>query len=89
MFAKLFKHPEAGQILVVRDQTDEEKPGVSFRIKPEGIGLSAIWLVFEDSDRGDEDADSAFDTITEEQAIAAVKPIVDMAALHIEPEVGE
>lgn len=74
-FAKLFNAKEHGQIVVIIQSNDEDKPEVRFFFKPEGLGVCSTALVFDDSDAGWDECEQFFDSIDEEQAIKLVVEI--------------
>jgi hypothetical protein len=65
-FAKLYE-TERGQILAMR-QAGDEGPEIAFHFYPgvEGLGVCQVKLGFEDNEAGDEKADAAFESLTEE-----------------------
>ena len=74
MFAKLYE-TQLGQILVKIDDSDSG-PAVRFFFEPEGLGVCSVALQFSDSDCGWSDAESAFDRVTEEQALLVVSEVI-------------
>ena len=77
MFAKLFE-TEHGQVLVKRDEADDG-PEIRFYINPPGLGVCSIAHVFPDSDGGQTAADKAFDAVSDQVALAALAPVLDLA----------
>lgn len=75
-FAKLFHTEECGQITVIMQANDEDKPEVRFLFKPEGLGVCSIAPSFDDSDAGWNACEQFFNSIDEEQA---VKWVVEMS----------
>lgn len=71
-FAKLFNTKEHGQIVVIMQSNDEDKPEVRYFFKPEGLGVCSTALAFNDSDAGWDECEQFFDSIDEEQAIKLV-----------------
>lgn len=71
-FAKLFNTKEHGQIVVIMQTNDEDKPEVRFFFVPEGLGVCSFASSFNNSDAGWEACEKFFDSIDEEQAAKLV-----------------
>lgn len=71
-FAKLYADENIGQILVKLDSCESSKPEVRFFFQPENRVVCSFSLGFEDSDEGWDDAEAAFDRVTQESAVALV-----------------
>ena len=80
-FAKLFKHDEYGQILVVADtgQNDkgEETPKVSISFKPFGKGVCTISLFFGGLEDGYDGRDECFKNMDMGAAVEVVKSLIE------------
>jgi hypothetical protein len=77
-FAKMFRHPEIGQILVQRDYDHEdERPilNMTFWFEKAG-GRATVTLGYENSDDGVEKRDKSFDSFNEEKAIEQVNKFI-------------
>lgn len=74
-FAKLFNTKEHGQIVVIMQANDEDKPEVRFFFKPEDLGVCSVAPSFDDSDVGWDACEQFFDSINEEQAIKLIVEI--------------
>ena len=59
-FAKIFDHPDYGQILVVARGNTDGAPELVWSIKPEGLGVCDVAIGF-DGDDAWEKLDKAFD----------------------------
>jgi len=74
-FAKLFVHPEIGQVLVQRSSDEDDTPGIEIKFDPavEGIAPSHVFLAVRgvDEDAAEEAADCMFEGFTEAEAFAA------------------
>ena len=72
-FAKLFDHPEIGQVLVQRSSNEEDTPGVLFTFDPgiEELQPCDVFLAVGgvDDDVANEAADTLFENITEGMAL--------------------
>lgn len=77
-FAKLFETP-VGQILVMLFAGNDDKPEIRFFAKPEGLGVSFVALTFDDSDKGWDAAERAFEVIEQDGAVRGTAPLFDMA----------
>ena len=74
-FAKLFQSDEIGQVLVTLHLTGEDTPELHITFDPnvDGLGISSTKVGFPDTDAGEELAQRAFDSVTEESAIGAAR----------------
>jgi len=77
-FAKMFRHPDVGQILVQRDYDHEnERPILSLTFWFEKAeGYATVTLGYQDSDDGLEKRDKSFDSFNEEKAIDQVNRFI-------------
>lgn len=62
MFAKLYE-TDIGQILAVKDTTDNGEPVIRFRFDVEGFGACAVSMEFVDTDTGWEMRNEGFDAL--------------------------
>jgi len=77
-FCKIFQSEKYGQILVVNDTNDDYKPSIQVKFNcMADYGVCSVDLIFEDNEDGYIKADKAFETMTEQHAIDAVKNVVD------------
>ena len=77
MFAKLYETEEFGQILVKLDQSDGDYvPEVRIYFVPEGLGVCASSVKYEDSDDGRAAAEKYFNEIDQSTAMSIVNGIV-------------
>ena len=77
MFAKLFEHPEHGQILVKLDQgTDEMEAEVRFYVEPPNLGVCSFASGFEDWDK----AEAMFNDMDEAKSFAAASDFLKLTA---------
>lgn len=74
-FAKLFELPRYGQVLLKFDADDEGKPELRWYVQPPELGVCSIAVSFNDTDQGWDQAETAFDSATDEHAEAAAKGI--------------
>lgn len=76
-FAKLFEHPEIGQVLVQRSSDDEDTPGirVTFDAGVDQLQPCHMFLGVggTDDDAANAAADSLFENLTEDMAVAAAE----------------
>lgn len=72
-FAKLFNTEKYGQILVLKEVNEDEKPSIKVYFNPPGLGLCNLSIVFGDSEDGWENWEKSLDAIDEETAINQVK----------------
>jgi hypothetical protein len=77
-FCKIFKCEKYGQILVINDTNDDDRPSVQVKFNAlSQFGICSIDAVFNDNDDGYAAADKAFENMTAEDAIKAVSSIID------------
>ena len=75
MFAKIFNTEEVGQILVMNDASDDDnRPQIRFYFQPEGLGVCATHINF--NDECWDEADTAFEAIDEAKAIKMVEGVI-------------
>ena len=81
-FAKLFRDPTMGQILVTtgRSADGDDTYEVRFSFQPPDLGVCHMAMKWPDNEEGWSLADEYFDRINETLAIAAVSPHFKMAA---------
>ena len=72
-FAKLYENEEVGQILVELNSDDKEKPTVTIKFIPEGLGVCAVAAGYQDSDIGWGKAEEFFNSLSEIEAVKFVK----------------
>lgn len=79
-FARLYG-PDADQILVVRGQSEDNRPQlvISWQPKSDLLAVCSQAITFADSDFGDMQCRLAFSTMTEEKARAAIKQSRELA----------
>lgn len=78
-FAKIFYHPDHGQILVIADEDSDGNPAIVYHVKPEGLGVCkvAVGLNCEDAR---EKLDRAFAKVDEESTLKIASNIFDQVA---------
>lgn len=78
MFAKLFE-TEVGQILVKVDTGEDAMPEVRIYFEPEGLGVcsTAFTWTNESESKQWNNADSAFEELTEEKCVSIVGNVLD------------
>lgn len=75
-FAKIFENDEVGQILVTKGRVGEDdNPGVRITFAQPDMGQISTELGYHDDDEGWEEADKAFEQMTEEVALEAILKI--------------
>lgn len=76
-FAKLFDHPEIGQVLVQRSSNEEDMPGIRITFDPGVDELQPCHLFLGvggiDDDAANEAADTLLMNLTEDMAVSAAK----------------
>lgn len=76
-FAKLFDHPEIGQVLVQRSSNEEDTPGIRITFDPGVEELQPCHLFLGvggiDDDAANEAADTLLMNLTEDMAVSAAK----------------
>lgn len=80
MFAKIYETSAVGQILVKKDEGEDQTPEVRFFFKPQGLGVCSVALTFPDTDQGWDDCDAAFEKVDEETSIKVVEEIIQKYA---------
>jgi hypothetical protein len=80
-FAKLFRFDDIGQVLVVLDESDAETRSgpelrFSFMTGNQMFGITQLITSFKDSDQGWDDAEKAFDGLTEETVRKLIDPTI-------------
>lgn len=77
-FAKLFRLPGVGQVLVTLDEDDDEYPCVVFRIPDVSDFMLTQAMAFtgDDRDLAWQSAQQAFDRVTEENVQYAIRSLV-------------
>ena len=79
-FAKLFEHPEHGQILVKLDQgTDGTEAEVRFYVEPPNLGVCSCASGF-DGDDAWERAEAMFNDMDEAKALAVAIDFLKMSS---------
>ncbi len=68
MFVKLFESAQYGQLLVVKDTTDEGEPQVTYSWEPPGYGVCHSRIIEPDTDEGHAKIDALFAETTIEDA---------------------
>lgn len=77
-FAKLYEHPTIGQILVKLDRSnDDSEPEIRFFFTPTNLGVRSVAIVYEDTDSGWDKAETYFNAVDYETAVARVEPFAD------------
>ena len=80
-FAKLFKHDEYGQILVVADRSEDEdgiwKPRITIRFMTPALGIAAIDCFFEDSENGYNKRNAGFKDMDVNAAAKVIEPVIE------------
>lgn len=79
-FAKLFQHPEHGQLLAMLDSSGKG-PELRFFCMPEGLGVCSVHLGFEDSDDGWNAAEMAFEAIDMEKCVMMTGALRDSMSM--------
>lgn len=74
-FAKIFRHPDHGQILVLRQESDEDAPELRVFVQPAGLGLCSMAFTFTGPEGGHRQADIAFDRADEAFAFMAAAEV--------------
>jgi len=73
-FAKLFDDTPYGQILVKQDTYDEDNaPELHFFVRPAGLGVCSVSMVFADTPEGWSECGSVFTEMTQQYAEQAVE----------------
>lgn len=78
-FAKVFDTTQ-GQIVAMLGCDEDDRPEIRFFAKPPGLGICQTALAWDDSDEGEEKAQTIFDGITEEFAMTATRQLFDFAS---------
>ncbi|MGD9809673.1 MAG: hypothetical protein AB7E76_02665 [Deferribacterales bacterium] len=71
-FAKLYETEKYGQILVLKEDHEDE-PSISVKVRPEGLGGASFSFNYNDSDEGIEELCRCFDEFTQEAAEEAAE----------------
>ena len=79
-FVKIFETTEHGQLCVMKDTDDEERPAIMVYCHPRGMGVCKGQLSFSDDDDGWERQEVVFDKFTVEGALETCKLAFEMAA---------
>lgn len=75
-FAKLFRHPTIGQVLVMR-QSGDDGPELRVFVHPPGLDVCSIALGFSDDDAGYEKADAAMECVDESRAYKMAESVME------------
>ena len=82
MFAKLFELEKHGQVLVTKDNSDEDAPQIKITFEIEGAIIKYA-PTYENSDAGLEKRNFCFENITEQQVIANVEVLKNKLAANV------
>lgn len=78
-FAKIFNHPNHGQIVVIADEDSDGNPAIVYHVKPEGLGVCKVAVGFNGDDAW-EKLDRAFAKVDEKSSIEIASRIFDQIA---------
>jgi hypothetical protein len=77
-FARLFESEKYGQILMVRDASDDGRPFIEVSVEPGGYGVCSSKLTWEHSELGWNLMETYFEGTTLEVAEDLAKEIIDL-----------
>lgn len=77
MFAKLYEMDNGEQVLAKLDSDDDNNPELRFYVEPPGLGVCSIAAKWDDTKRGWDDAQEAFEKVTRDSAVKMAERILD------------
>ncbi len=82
-FARIVDGGDLGQILMIADTNDYDKPVLEFKFSPSitELGICSTSLVFDDDESGYTARDKTFSAMSDESAIGVVRTVVDQMVL--------
>lgn len=79
VFVKILETEDHGQLCVMKDTDDEDRPIIKIYCHPKGLGVCRGELVFNNCDEGFDRQEHAFKEITVTCAIGVCQMAFDMA----------
>lgn len=77
MFAKLFEHKEAGQVLVKKDENDEGFMEIRFFIEPKDLGVCSVAISFTNIETADEACEEVFEGLDKEMVNGIIDGLLE------------
>jgi len=79
-FARLYNHPEYGQVLVLLKSDEENNPSLSFMVVPPGLDVCCASFSWKDNDEGWKYARESFEDVDEEAAFETAQMVIEGAS---------
>ena len=77
-FCKVFTFDDIGQVLVINDENEDGNPSVSIKFIPDGLGLCGPSFSWKSNDKGYEQCDKFFDSVTSDTAYSKAVEVVKL-----------